>query len=212
MTCKTVNEQLDDFIDDSLNAADKAAFDAHVTNCAECQKTVGNARKLQVLLQAHGETDVPNATAEFFDQTLIRAARSGTRIQHQRSWLRGFGSAIAAGLAVWIIGGLFFSTPEVLDSSVPVVTVALEEPHTVNLVFSSASDLINATLTVILPDGVELSGFEGQREISWETSLTAGRNVLPLKLIATSPQGGELFATLQHDNENRTFRLQVNII
>lgn len=212
MTCKTVNEQLDDFTDDSLNAADKAAFDAHVTNCAECQKTVSNARKLQVLLQAHGETDVPNATAEFFDQTLIRAARSGTRIQHQRSWLRGFGSAIAAGLAVWIIGGLFFNTPEVLDSSVPVVTVALEEPHTVNLVFSSASDLINATLTVILPDGVELSGFEGQREISWETSLTAGRNVLPLKLIATSPQGGELFATLQHDNENRTFRLQVNII
>jgi len=212
MTCKNINEQLDDFIDDALSAVDKADFDAHVTRCTECRKIVTDARKLQGLLQQFGDMDVPEVTAEFFDETLIRAAHSGARVRHQRSWLRGFGSAVAAGLAVWIMGGLFFNTPEISDSNIPVVTMALEEPHTVNLVFSSATDLINATLTVILPDGVELAGFEGQREISWETSLTAGRNVLPLKLIATSPQGGELFATLQHRNDDRTFRLQVTII
>lgn len=217
MTCKTVHKQLDDFIDDALSAADKLEFDQHVMHCAECRKIVANAHKLQALLQDYGDTDVPEASAEFFDQTLLRAAQSGARVRHQRSWLRGFGSAVAAGLAVWIIGGLFFNTPESLDltspdSGIPMVTMALEEPHTVNLVFSSATDLINATLTIILPVGVEVAGFAGQREISWETSLTAGRNVLPLKLIATSPQGGELFATLQHNDDNRTFRLQVTII
>jgi len=212
MTCKTANEQLDDFLDDALSVVDKAAFDAHITGCSECRKNVADARKLQGLLQQFGDTDVPEATAEFFDETLVRAAHSGARIHHQRSWLRGFGSAVAAGLAVWIMGGLFFNSPDIANSDIPVVTMALEEPHTVNLVFSSATDLINATLTVILPDGVEIAGFEGQREISWETSLTAGRNVLPLKLIATSPQGGELFATLRHRDDDRTFRLQVTII
>jgi hypothetical protein len=71
--------------------------------------------------------------------------------------------------------------------------------------------LHSATLTVTLPAGVELAGFPGQREVSWETSLTAGRNLLPLKLIALTPVGGELLARLEHEDRERLFRLQVNI-
>jgi hypothetical protein len=36
--------------------------------------------------------------------------------------------------------------------------------------------------------------------------------VLPLTLIATSSQGGELLATLRHEDDDRTFRVQVIII
>jgi hypothetical protein len=67
-------------------------------------------------------------------------------------------------------------------------------------------------MTVVLPPGVEVAGFAGQREITWITSLTAGKNVLPLTLIATSPQGGELMATLRHEGDDRTFRVQVIVI
>jgi hypothetical protein len=35
---------------------------------------------------------------------------------------------------------------------------------------------------------------------------------LPLTLIATSPVGGELLATLQHEDDNKIFRLQVTVI
>ena len=66
-------------------------------------------------------------------------------------------------------------------------------------------------LTVSLPEGVELSGFPGQREITWETSLVEGRNVLPLTLVALTPVGGEVFATLQHGDKDQVFRLKVNI-
>ena len=62
----------------------------------------------------------------------------------------------------------------------PGVTMALEEPRTVNLVFASAEALVDATMTVSLPPGVEIEGFAGQREITWMTSLKEGRNVLPL--------------------------------
>ncbi len=127
--------------------------------------------------------------------------------------MTGFGSAIAAGIVLAFVNGLFFnaSTVPQIDTSIPGVTMALAEPQTVNLVFSSAEALNAATLTVLLPAGVELAGFPGQREISWETNLAAGKNLLPLKLIALTPHGGEILARLQHDDRDRTFRLRVNV-
>ena len=90
--------------------------------------------------------------------------------------------------------------------------MTLAEPQTVNFVFASNTPLVGATLTIMLPEGVELVGFPGQREISWQTSLTAGRNLLPLRLIALSPMGGEVMATLEHMDRARTFRVRVDVI
>ena len=126
--------------------------------------------------------------------------------------MTGFGGAVAAALAVFVVSTIFFSAPQVDEPVVPGVTMALEEPRTVNLVFASAEALVDATMTVSLPPGVEVKGFAGQREITWMTSLKEGRNVLPLTLIATSPVGGELLATLRHEDDDRSFRVQVTVI
>jgi hypothetical protein len=66
-------------------------------------------------------------------------------------------------------------------------------------------------LTVTLPDGIELAGFPGQREIAWQTSLVEGKNFLPLELIALTPAGGEVLARLEHDDRDRTFRLRIDV-
>ena len=156
---------------------------------------------------------MPAADAGFYEQALVRATHEGSRRQRNRWMLTGFAAAIAATLAVWVVGGMLLGSPEIPDAApIPGVTVALEEPHTVNLVFASATALDVATLTVSLPDGIELDGFPGQREITWETSLTAGKNLLPLTLVALGPNGGELLARLEHDDRDRTFRLRVDII
>ena len=76
---------------------------------------------------------------------------------------------------------------------------------------ASAAALDAATLTVTLPDGIELAGFPGQREITWQTSLVEGKNFLPLELIALSSVGGEVLARLEHDDRDRTFRLRVEV-
>ena len=167
----------------------------------------------QEILALLKDYPMPEATADYFDQTLVRATHEGSRRQRNRWLMTGFGSAIAAGLAFWMIGGFFLTTPEMpqVDPTIPGITMTLAEPRTINLVFASAEPLNAATLTVQLPPGIEISGFPGQREVTWETSLTAGKNVLPLKLIATSPQGGEVFATLRHDDRGRTFRLRVDV-
>lgn len=166
--------------------------------------------EIQALLKDY---PMPEATAGYFDQALVRATHEGTRRQRNRWLLTGFGSALAATVALWMIGGFFTTTPD-LPGAEPVIlsiTMTLEEPRTVNLVFASVEPLDTVTLTVKLPAGIEMSGFPGQREVTWQTSLQAGRNLLPLKLIATSPMGGDIYATLIHDDRGRTFRLRVDV-
>lgn len=169
-----------------------------------------NERDLLELLKDY---PVPEASAEFYDQALLRAAHQGSRRQRKRWMLAGFGSAVAAGFAIWMISALLMTTPQLpdADAAIPGVTIALEQQRTVRLVFASAEALDTATLTVSLPDGIELAGFPGQREITWETSLREGRNLLPLTLVALTPAGGEVLARLEHDNRNRTFRLRVEV-
>ena len=167
----------------------------------------------QELLELLKDYPVPEAQAGFYDQALAQAAHRGTKRQRNRWVLTGFGSAIAAGLAIWVITAMLWTAPQVPDvePTIPGVTVMLEAEHTVRLMFASEMALDEATLTVTLPDGIELAGFPGQREITWETSLKEGRNVLPLTLIALTPVGGELLARLEHKDRSRTFRLRVDV-
>ncbi len=167
----------------------------------------------QELLDLLKDYPVPEAEAGFYDRALVRAVHKGSRRQRNRWMLAGFGSAIAAGLAIWAITAMLMTTPQLPDAepTIPGVTIAMEQEHTVRLVFASAEALDSATLTVSLPEGIELAGFPGQREITWETSLQEGKNLLPLTLIALTPAGGELLARLEHKDRNRTFRLRVDV-
>ena len=167
-------------------------------------------RELQALLRDY---PVPDPGPGFYERALVRASHEGSRRQRNRWLLTGFGSAIAATVAVWIVGGLLLQdpAPDAPAAAIPGITIALAEPRTVNLVFASATALDEAMLTVSLPEGIELQGFPGQREITWETSLTQGRNLLPLTLVALTPAGGEVLARLEHDSRDRTFRLRVDV-
>lgn len=172
-----------------------------------------NTMEEQELLELLKDYPVPEAQAGFYDQALVQAAHQGTQRQRNRWLMTGFGSAIAAGLAIWVITATLMTTPQLPDAepAIPGVTIALAQEQTVRLVFASARALDSATLTVSLPEGIELAGFPGQREITWETSLEEGKNLLPLTLIALTPAGGELLATLKHEDRDRTFRLLVDV-
>jgi hypothetical protein len=167
-------------------------------------------REIQALLR---DFPVAEPDAGFYEQALVRATHEGTRRQRNRWLLTGFGSALAAGIVLWLIGGFFLTAPDLPEAEAPIpgVAMTLEMPRTINLVFASKTALDGAKLTVMLPDGIELAGFPGQREITWNTSLVEGRNLLPLELIALTPTGGEVLARLEHDNRGRTFRLHIEV-
>ncbi len=212
MTCTQLTAQLDDYVDGHMDHAASAALAVHIENCDACQQALTREHGLRESLKDYAESGMPRPDAEFFNRALAKAAQNGFRRQRNRWVMTGVGGTIAAGLVLWMLGGMFLKTPEIPQSAIPAIAMTLEEPRTLNLVFSSATALANATMTVVLPQGVEVEGFSGQREITWMTSLTAGKNVLPLTLIATSPQGGELIATLRHDGDDRSFRVRVTVI
>ena len=170
-------------------------------------------RQDQEILELLKDYPMTEASAGFYDQALARATHEGTRRQRNRWLLTGFGSAVAAGIALWLVAGFFMATPNVAppEPTIPGIAMTLEEPRTVNLVFASKTALEAATLTVSLPAGIELAGFPGQQEITWQTSLVEGRNLLPLELVALTPAGGEVLARLEHENRNRTFRLRIEV-
>jgi len=205
-----LNKQLDDYMDGTLDDAETLALDAHVDSCNTCRQTVESEQHLRGLLK---DFPVPAPDTAYFDQALAKASHVSTNGQRNRWVMTGFGGAIAAGLVAWVIGGVLLQTPDPTDTAadIPGVTMVLEEPRTVNLVFSSATALDGAVLTVNLPAGIEIEGFEGLQEITWMTSLQAGKNILPLRLIATTSQGGELLARLDHDDRDRTFRIRVSV-
>ncbi len=212
MICKQLTLKLDDYVDGQMDPAGTATLAAHIEGCGDCRALLEDERQLRESLKDYGASRMPHPDAAFFDRALAKATQNGTRRQRNRWIMTGVGGTIAAGLVLWMLGGAFLNMPVAPEAAIPSIAMTLEEPRDLNLVFSSATALANATLTVVLPPGVEVAGFAGQREITWITSLTAGKNVLPLTLIATSPQGGELMATLQHEGDDRTFRVQVIVI
>ena len=210
MSCTHINEKLDDYMDGALDNAEVALLDEHIASCDPCRQTIEGEQGLRNLLKDY---PVPAPDAAYFDQALAKATHVGGSRQRNRWIMTGFGGAIAAGLVAWIIGSMLLQTPDLVDptASIPGIAMVLEEPRIVNLVFSSATELHDAVLTVNLPAGIEIEGFAGLRQITWMTSLQAGKNILPLKLIATTPHGGELLATLEHDDRDRTFRILVTV-
>jgi hypothetical protein len=92
-----------------------------------------------------------------------------------------------------------------------VVTLAVAEPHTVNLLFTSRTQLDGVRFTVDLPPGIEMNGKAGVRRISWSAPLAAGNNLLPLELVARAGGGGQLAAQLQYGGSHKTFVVDVVI-
>ena len=212
MTCDLIKNQLDDYVDAQLDVADMQSLDEHRAHCADCQEVLDRERALRASLKEYGDSSMPQLDVAFFDRALAKAAQSGTKRQRNRWVMTGFGGAMAAALVLWMISGTLLETPEFAEPPMASIAMVIEEPRTVNLVFSTATPLTDATMTVTLPEGIEVMGFQGQREITWMTSLGEGKNVLPLTLIATSPLGGELLATLRHADDDRSFRVQVEVI
>jgi len=210
MNCHDFDIQLDDYLDGALETATVAAIDAHLDDCGGCRSRLEHARRVVAAVSQYGRADLEVPSDAWMELALKRAAWQGAKRERRRRWSAA--AAVAAAVAIlWIVvppGGPG-SAPEPA-AGVPSVAMSVDEPKTVRLVFSSTTALPDATLTVSLPEGLELAGFAGQREITWSTSLTPGKNVLALELIATSPVNGDVYATLRHADEEKTFRLRVD--
>lgn len=207
MNCRSFEDRLDGYLEGALADKDHDEAAAHLQSCGDCQRRLARVQALRAALRS---LPVPAPQAGFFEHALARA--QGPRPAHRFGWTYLAGAALAASLALWIGFGRipdFLSAP----ASKPIgVTIALHETRTVQLAFNAEHELSQATLSITLPDGVEVKGFPGQHQLSWQTNIARGANVLSLPLIAVSPSSGVLLARLTHGDRSTelTIPLQVS--
>jgi len=208
MNCTELQQQFDDLIDGHLSTEAEGEIHAHALVCDACRDALERSLALQRALAAF---PVEPAAPGFEARVLERATAQSSR---QAQSVRRVGGALIAACAASILT-LAILGPHREPSSndgaatVPVVAMTIDEPRTINLVFASNSAVTDVSLVVELPIGVEIAGYAGRREVLWRTSMQAGKNYLPLELVARESASGELVARVRHGDAEKVFRVFV---
>lgn len=208
INCTTFQQQLDDWLDGELSTDEQAALQAHLQLCDTCRQQYAEARELQ---QALRDLPAPAPSPDFARRVMQQATRPRNTAAH--GWLKGSiaaGALIIALFAGYLAGNL--SGPGQHNGAIT-VTLTPQQVRIVQLAFHSQQALENVRLTLQLPAQIEIDGYPGRRELSWQTNLAQGSNHLRLPLILHSHdwQGGELIARLEHPSGQREFRIQARV-
>jgi len=212
MKCNELNNLMDDYLDGELPLAQREAFDGHLNDCAGCRSQFKQEQAFRADLKA---MPVPAPSAGFADRVLRQAVESNVSHHHRHGFVTGFGSALVAGLALWVVVGLFPVQQQGVapDGKEPLQTVAitLNETQDVKLVFNAAHQVRGAKITIELPDNVMIAGYPGRNRLEWQTDLAKGSNLLRLPVVASQADAGQLVAHIEHDNKVTTLKIRIEV-
>jgi hypothetical protein len=200
MDCRYFALRVDDWLDGRLDAAGQEPLRMHLQGCAGCRRGVEDAGALRAELRALA---APAMRPGFAEQALARA--TGLRVGYRAVPAMALAASLVLGLGVALI--LFVLRPD----PAPMVALSLQQPESVRLVFNSATALPGATLSLRLPENVELVGYGERRELTWRTDLREGGNLLQLPLVLHAKANGELVAQLSHGASSKTFRVKIEV-
>ncbi len=208
MHCTEAHNLLDDYLDGLLDQPHGDALAAHLANCADCRRELAERRALLARLR---KLPLEEAAPGF-------AARAVHRIrerhaQRTRGFLTGFGSAVAAGVALWVAVGFWQPGEENALPPAQAITLQVQKTRTVSLAFNvPAQDRYEQVrFRIQLPPGVSLANRPEAREIAWTDRLEPGRNLLRLPLVAHTDAQGELIAQIEVQGVKKVFRIPVRV-
>lgn len=200
MKCDTANSFLDNFLSGRLAESDAKLVSEHLGECPSCAQ---NYQDSKVIFEALQELEVPAAPNDFADRVIRNAIRNQP---HKRpaNMLTYVASGIAASFVV-----LFLLTFTLVDSSKtsgssPIVLIG-NEIKTVKLAIESARTVEGIKMTIYLSDNLEISGYEEMKNISWETRLEKGTNVISLPISAIAQGDGKIKASVEFREQKKIF-------
>ena len=205
MKCSDINRHIDKFLDKQLVSEDLQAFEQHVSDCPEC---TGNLATAESILSGLQKLPVPQPSANF-KQRVFSKVRTQHKDEHQHhpgfSFSTGFATAAIASLAIWLVTSVYI--PDTLVEQPQTISISMNEAQIVRLVFDSQADIQQVNLSIDLPDNMQLDGYPGLSELSWQASLQKGQNVLALPIMATGYGQGELLAQVNYGDKVKIFRI-----
>ena len=208
MNCTDIQNQTSDYLSRSLEAAELEAFQHHIDGCDSCREIVDEEQRLIALLK---QVPVRGPSEDFYDRALQMAVKPEAHEHHRLGFIKGFGTAVAASLALWILVGVLPVSQEPGTQKGQGITIAVQEVKTVKLAFHTVGAMDNARITIQLPENVELVGYTGRRELAWNTNLKKGDNILKLPIRANAMTKGKILAKIEHKKQVRTIMIDLDV-
>lgn len=209
MNCEQFRQNLDPYLDGELEEALSREVESHHAACDACAAV--RSRKV-ALRQTLKSIPVPPPEDGFLDaaveETLMNTHRNETRFRATA----GIGGAIAAGIVAWLVFVLPADLPTQPEATIETVSITMNVEKTFRLTFDSKRELQAAAISVQLPDGVEIVGYEGRDSVRWKTTVKSGTNILELPIVVRSGNGGAILARLEHEGKQKTFEFAVKVI
>lgn len=208
MDCQMVLENLDDFMDGYLEPSITQGVQEHLADCDRCHEIVDVERKFRRTLR---QMPIPDTSPGFQDRVFENAV---SEEKSSPGWWGGFsvGGGLAVALMVFVFIGLPYLGKESAIQQLAGVTIAMDAPKTIQMVVNVAEDLEGSSITILLPEQVELDGYPGERAISWTADLQKGANLLALPLVARQLGTGTLVARVEHANKRKTFEVSMEVL
>jgi len=201
MNCEDIQTQLDDYLDNHLIVGSKREMDLHINNCSACRQHLDDA---MVVRDALKSLPIEETSADFESRMFANVRKQQS--QNGNRFISGFATAMAASVFLWVASTTIF-VPQQSDNTPNAISIAMHEARPVRLLFDAPSDLQQVTLSIELPANVELDGYPGRSQLSWNTRLKKGQNVLTLPINALNVGKGELVAQLTYGDKKKTYRL-----
>lgn len=209
--CKHFRSQWSRFWFKELDAAESLSLRQHLSACRRCQQYDRQMQAIVDCLKGLGRSGHELEAARA--QQLLEKA-----YQRHRISARGR-QAMAATLLAGFIGGAVFwaaisqvnDTPYTV-SHAPTVSLPVAGVKNISLAIDSDRAVSEVTFTIELPEGVELDGYPGQRQLSWRGQLQAGPNRLTLPLTTHhEARDGVLKARIEYAGGGRELVLPLQL-
>ncbi len=207
MKCNQVQDNMENYLDGNLPISQRDAVSGHVKTCESCREVLTREEMLRQALRNLPAADV---NPDFIKEAMKQARQVHKPVR--RYFIPGFVTAATVSLAV-----LFLTTTTIMRTAMvdetdafPLITMAINETRTVQMVFDSPSNFKAVNFNLSLPEGFEVAGYPGYRVLDWEVELKKGSNRLALPLVALATGKGELVANIAYVDKTKSFRFRVS--
>lgn len=206
MKCSDYIDFIDDFYDGFLDRKTEERIKNHLAHCDACRHAFDNEEQMRHMLKT---LPTPLASPRFTEQVIKNAVTESRNKSRFRTAVSMCGG-IAAAIALWLTVSLpptmhFFSTgkPETTAD----MNLEIQQSTTIRMVINVPHDMLNSTVTVRVPQHLEVIGFPGMDEISWDTDLLKGKNLLELPVMAKKSGKSTLITQIDYQNKRKTLTL-----
>lgn len=199
VNCTYLNTRFEEYLEGKTSSQEMQLIERHVASCDSCRVSMN---KLMVMRRLAKKLPVIESDVDF-EERVFAEVRKRYSLNFDNRFTAGFVVAMAASFILWVASIVMF--PQSVISEPQVVSVALNNAHSIKLLFNSPSDFEQVTVSIDLPDNFELDGYPGYKQLSWKTSLKQGQTILTLPVMAVDPGTGELTTQLSYGNKMKTY-------